>query len=83
MEVTPVSFQDGTPEFNVHTPLLWGTEFTDDVEAKDFEPVEPLGVTESLSVIVRNMVFRLVSEDGAYNYVSADGTYNITTEGND
>lgn len=83
MEVTPVSFQDGTPEFNVHTPLLWGTEFTDSPEVQDFRPVEPLGVAESLSVIVRNMVFRLVSEDGAYNYVSADGTYNITTEGND
>lgn len=57
------------------------------IDSMDLQDVTVLDSKEleegSLAVVLKNIVFRFVTEDGEYNIVSEDGIYNITTEGND
>lgn len=79
--ITTAVFEDDTPTIVLQTPLLSDTEFEDEADSGDILAIAPCEFDDSsLSVILRNIVYNLITEDGQYNIVTADGTSNITTE---
>lgn len=77
-----VALTDDTPsiEFVIPTEIT----ATDETPTKNIEALGNKTVDEDdLSIILRNSVFRFVSEDGDYNIVDETDHYYITTEGND
>lgn len=52
---------------------------TEDINELDPEPIEE----GSVSVLLRNIIYNLVTEDGLSNLTDSSGDYDIVTEGND
>lgn len=77
-----VDLTDDTPsiEFVIPTEITATDETpTENIEALGNKTVDE----DDLSIVLRNSVFRFVSEDGEYNIVDETDHYYITTEGND
>ena len=78
-KIKAVTFYDGTVDVSLITPDT--AEIEEDIDAQSVTDTEPLAFYEDdLSVVLRNIVYNLITEDGQYNITTADGQYNITTE---
>lgn len=68
--ITPAAIDHTISAADNYTPLSIGT-------------LEPEPISEgNVNIILTNLLFNIVTEDGQYNIVTEDGTANITTEDN-
>ena len=80
--LTVLSLEDGSPDVDLIT--VTALTATDGITPKKVETLDEIEIGDSsLSIVMRNIVFRLISEDGADNIVSEDKEFYITTEGSD
>lgn len=82
--ITAITLEDDFNELTdlvMQTAVLSDTEFDDEYDVVDITDDEAVDMADTaISVVIQNIVYNLISEDGEYNIVSADGVYNITTE---
>lgn len=69
---------DGDPTVEVATPIT--KSFTDETSRKDVYELGKRNLDEDIEIILRNLMFNIVTEDGEYNFITEDGDYNIVTE---
>lgn len=71
-------------DVDVSMSIPEGINVTDVVGTNDITVLEPEEVEDSLvSIVLRNIVYNLVTEDGLNNLTDSVGDHNIVTEGND
>lgn len=71
-------------DVDVSMSIPEGINVTDVVGTNDITVLEPEEVDDSLvSIVLRNIVYNLVTEDGLNNLTDSVGDHNIVTEGND
>lgn len=79
--LTATEIEETTVELDLQTPTSF--DLSDEVETEEFGVLVPMRHKEgSVSVVLRNVVLNIISEDGQYNITDESGDYNITTEGN-
>lgn len=89
---------DEMPRYNIHTISVIAFEdsaeitlmnddtvtASDEMQRPDIKRITAIPFTDhEPSIVLRNIVYNLVTEDGESNLVTEDKNYNITTEGND
>lgn len=86
-ELEPIDIEDGAPVIQVNDPespdpdlLLHDIQITESITLPEIEPIQEAPIDASVTVIIENVVFGLMSEDGHDAILSADENFVITSE---
>ena len=76
-------------KWEVYPYRLYSEHYTDNIQVQDLNTLTMMNTEDTASLLLRNVVYNIISEDGQYNISAEEKTqddkfkYNITTEGND